>query len=173
MFDKARIIGENAGEPQWVIDKRIEAENAIQNAPFPEFIKPVKLEKYDPVGKGDVELPDIKDINNIPDEIKNMLLKMGIPEQEWPLVLGMIQVDTGSSTNSFRSYFEKMGIKVLPLREALRTEEDIQDYAFKLMPIYENKIVAYHTAYWNGGVYVRIGKGAKVPQPLHTYFLIT
>ena len=173
MFNKAKIIGERAGEPQWVIDKRIEAEKAIDDAPFPENIRPIDLEQYDPVGKGDVQLPDIKDISNIPPEIKDMLLKMGIPEQEWPLVLGMIQVDTGQSTNSFKSYFEKMGIKVLPLREALKTEEDIKDYAFKLMPIYENKIVAYHTAYWNGGVFVRIGKGAKVPQPLHTYFLIT
>ncbi len=173
MWKLARKLGEAAGEPEWLIKIREEAESYIDTAPFPEEIKPINLEDYNPLGKGDVELPDIKDPNNIPPEIRNMLIKMGIPEREWPLVLGMIQVDTASGTSSLKGYFEKLGVTILPLREALKQDEEARQYAFKLMPYKENKIVAYHTAYWNGGVYLKIGKGVRVPQPLHTYFLIT
>ncbi len=173
MWNFARKLGEQAGEPEWLIKIREEAESFIDSAPFPEEIKPVNLEEYDPLGKGDIELPDIKDPRNIPPEIRNMLTKMGIPEREWPLVLGMIQVDTASSTSSLKGYFEKLGVTLLPLREALKTLDEAREYAFKLMPYRENKIVAYHTAYWNGGVFLKIGKGVHIPQPLHTYFLIT
>lgn len=173
MWNYARKIGEKAGEPEWLIQLREEAEEFIDKAPFPEEIQPVDLEEYNPLGKGDIELPDIKDPANIPPEIKNMLTKMGIPEREWPLVLGMIQVDTASSTSSLKGYFEKLGVTILPLRDALKVDEEAKEYAFKLMPYKENKIVAYHTAYWNGGVYLKVGKNVTVPQALHTYFLIT
>ncbi len=173
MWNFARKIGEKNGEPEWLIQLREEAESYIDRAPFPEEIKSVDLEYYNPMGRGDIDLPDIKDPRNIPPEIRDMLTKMGIPEREWPTVLGMIQVDTSSSISSLKSYFEKLGVILLPFRDALKEVEEAREYAFKLMPYKENKIVAYHTAYWNGGVYLKIGKNVKVPQPLHTYFLIT
>ncbi len=170
----ARKIGEAAGEPDWVIAIREEAERYIKKAPFPEELTPLDLDKYSPLGEGDVPIPEIKDINDLPENITRLLDKMGIPRREWPRVLGLVQVNEQSAAGlATLRYFQKIGVESYLFREALKRVPDIKDYAFKLMPYRENAFVAYHTAYWQGGIYVRVKEGAKVPQPLHTYFLIT
>ncbi len=170
----ARRIGESAGEPEWVIAIREEAESYISKAEFPPELTPLELENYSPLGEGDVAIPEIRDINDLPDEIVHLLDKMGIPRREWPRVLGLVQVNEQSAAGiATLKYFQKIGVESYPIREALIRVPDIQNYAFKLMPYRENAFVAYHTAYWQGGIYVRVKEGAKVPQPLHTYFLIT
>ena len=169
----ARKLGESRGEPDWLIELREEAESYISKAPFPLEIKPLELETYDPMGKGDVELPEIKSLDDIPENIREMLIKMGVPEYEWQKILGLIQVDTSSQVTSFKEYFEKQGVVVMSLLDALKTYDWLQDYAFRLMPYKTNKFAAYHTAYWNGGIFMWIKEGAKIAYPLHTYFLIT
>ncbi len=169
----ARKLGEMRGEPEWLIELRVEAEKHLKSAPFPAEIRPLELATYDPLGKGDVELPEIKSLDDIPENIRNMLIKMGVPEYEWQKVLGLIQVDTSSQVTSFKEYFEKQGVVVLSLLDAIKKFDWLRDYAFKLMPYKTNKFAAYHTAYWNGGIFMWIKKGAKIAYPLHTYFLIT
>ncbi len=170
----ARKIGESAGEPSWVIRIREEAEQFITKAPFPPELTPLDLSGFSPISSGDIEIPEIKSIDDLPDEIRNLLDKMGVPRREWPRVLGLVQVNEQSAAGTAAlQYFQKIGVESYPIREALKKVPDIQDYAFKLMPYRENAFVAYHTAYWQGGIYVRVRKGVKVPQPLHTYFLIT
>lgn len=173
MEGTARKLGIMRGEPEWLIKLREEAEEYIKKAPFPYEIQPLDFSSYNPLGEGDVELPDIKSLDDIPENIRDMLIKMGVPEYEWEKVLGLIQVDTSSQTTSFKEYFEKQGVIVLSLLEAIKKFHWLKDYAFKLMPYKTNKFAAYHTAYWNGGIFMWIKKGAKIAYPLHTYFLIT
>ncbi len=173
MSSIARQIGEKRGEPTWVLDLREEAEAYIKKTDFPEGIASLSLDKYNPLGKGDVSLPDIKTLDDIPADIRNMLVKMGVPQYEWQKILGLLQVDTSTQMSSFKNYFEEQGVVVMPMSDALKKYDWLRDYAFKLMPYKKNKIAAYHTAYWNGGVFMWIKKGARVTYPLHTYFLIT
>ncbi len=170
----ARSIGEAAGEPDWVIEIREDAERYIDKAPFPIELTPLDLSKFSPVGEGDVRIPEIKSLEELPDEIRDLLEKMGIPRREWSRVLGLVQVNEQSAAGvAALQYFQKIGVESYPIREALQKVDDIREYAFKLMPYRENAFVAYHTAYWQGGIFVRVKKGVKVQQPLHTYFLIT
>ncbi len=169
----AQKLGMMRNEPEWVISLRMEAEKYLKTAPFPSEIKPLDLESYDPLGKPDVDIPEIKSLDDIPENIRKMLLAMGVPEYEWQKILGLVQVDTSSQVTSFKDYFEKQGVVVLSLLDAIKRFDWLRDYAFRLMPYKDNKIAAYHTAYWNGGIFLWIKKGAKIAYPLHTYFLIT
>jgi len=174
MNSLARKVGEFNKDPDWVIDLRIEAEEFIDKASYPPFLPRLELEKFNPLKQEvPIEIPEIKSLDDLPEDIRNLLKKMGVPEHEWAKVLGLLQVDETSTTSSFLDYFDKLGLEVLPMSEALRRYEWLKEYAFKLMPYRENKYVAYHTAYWSGGAFIRVKKGVKVKIPVHAYFLIT
>ncbi len=174
MRNFARKVGEFNNDPEWVIKIREDAEKYIDTAPYPPFLPILDLSNFNPLKQdAPIEIPEIKSLDDLPENIRELLKKMGVPEYEWAKVLGLLQVDETSSTSSFKDYFEKMGLEVLPMSEALRRYDWLQDYAFKLMPYKENKYVAYHTAYWSGGAFIRVKKGVKVKIPVHAYFLIT
>ena len=174
MNSLAKRVGEFNKDPDWVIDLRIEAEKYIEKAPYPPFLPKLDLKKFNPLKQEvPIEIPEIKSLDDLPEDIRYLLKKMGVPEHEWAKVLGLLQVDETSTTSSFLDYFDKLGLEVFPMSEALRRYDWLKEYAFKLMPYKENKYVAYHTAYWSGGAFIRVKKGVKVKIPVHAYFLIT
>jgi len=169
----AEQIARENHEPQWVADIRKRAESFIDRAPYPKNTFYVNVHDYLPHSKPKFEIPKISDLENLPEDIRKMLLKLGIPEHEWKRVLGMVQVDEQTTSSNYLDVFRKQGADVLKMSDALAKYEWLQAYAFRLMPVETNQIAAFHTAYWNGGAFIHIHEGAHVTAPIHTYFLIT
>ncbi len=169
----AEKIARENGEPQWVVEIRKRAESFIDRAPYPSRAFFVDLKEFLPHSKPKVTIPKIKDLNDLPEDIRNMLKKLGIPEREWKRVLGMVQVDEQTTGTDYLDVFAKQGATVVKMSEALQKFDWLEQYAFRLMPVETNQIAAFHTAYWNGGAFIHVQEGAKVVTPIHTYFLIT
>ncbi len=168
----AKISREN-GEPTWVTDIRLRAESLIEKAPYPSKAFFVDLKEFLPHSEPKIAIPKIKDLADLPGNIRDMLKTLGIPEREWKRVLGMVQVDEQSTGTDYLDVFRKQGAIVMKMSEALQEFDWLREYAFQLMPVETNQIAAFHTAYWNGGAFIHVREGAKVVTPIHTYFLIT
>lgn len=171
-MSRARELARRNKEPRWMAELRAEAEAAIPQAPYPRWIPRLELQDYETFAR-EVTLPEIREIKDLPEEIQRMLHRLGVPEREWELVLGLVQVNESPTTTSYKEYFEEIGLEIGATGEASREHDWLEELAFRLLPIKENKYAAFHTAYWSGGTFIHVKAGAKVSQPIQSYFLIT
>ncbi|HDZ36599.1 MAG TPA: SufD family Fe-S cluster assembly protein [Thermococcus sp.] len=162
-------------EPEWMTRIRYKALEAFEKAPLNDLvISEEELLHF--IAKPEIEgIPEnIESLDDLPPEMKALLDRLGINEVEQKYIAGLaVQTDTGVIYNEFLKEWEKKGLMVLPTEEAVRKYPDIvKQHFLKLFRADENKLTAYHTAVWNGGIFLYVKEGLKVPFPLHLFFLI-
>ncbi|CAB49677.1 SUF-like minimal system protein SmsB [Pyrococcus abyssi] len=162
-------------EPEWMTKIRYRALEEFMRAPLGDpIISEEKLLNF--IAKPEIEgIPDkIESLDDLPPEMKALLDRLGISEVEQKYIAGLaVQTDTGVIYNQFLQEWAKKGLIVLPTEEAIRKYPDIMKQHFlKLFKAGENKLTAYHTAVWNGGIFLYVKENLKVPFPLHLFFLI-
>lgn len=162
-------------EPEWMTKIRYKALEAFERAPHKDpVISEEQLLHF--IAKPEVKgLPDhIESLDDLPPEMKALLDRLGISEVEQKYIAGLaVQTDTGVIYNQFLQDWAKKGLIVLPTEEAVRKYPDIvKQHFLKLFRVDESKLTAYHTAVWNGGIFLYVKEGLKVPFPLHLFFLI-
>lgn len=162
-------------EPEWMTKIRYKALEAFERAPHKDpVISEEQLLHF--IAKPEVKgLPDhIESLDDLPPEMKALLDRLGISEVEQKYIAGLaVQTDTGVIYNQFLQDWAKKGLIVLPTEEAVRKYPDIvKQHFLKLFRADESKLTAYHTAVWNGGIFLYVKEGLKVPFPLHLFFLI-
>ncbi|AJC72019.1 hypothetical protein X802_07490 [Thermococcus guaymasensis DSM 11113] len=162
-------------EPEWMTRIRYKALEAFEKAPLNDpVISEEELLHF--IAKPEVEgLPEnIESLDDLPPEMKALLDRLGISEVEQKYIAGLaVQTDTGVIYNQFLQEWAKKGLIVLPTEEAVRRYPDIvKEHFLKLFRADESKLTAYHTAVWNGGIFLYVKEGLKVPFPLHLFFLI-
>ncbi len=158
-------------EPDWVTELRYKGMKAFFEAPHSD---PILTDPLDFIAKAeDNPLPEIKSLEDLPDEMRSLLDSLGISEVEKKYIAGLaVQSDTSIVLNDFMKAWREKGLIMTSMEDAVREFPALKDKFMHLFNPYESKLAAYHTAVWNGGVFLHVKEGLKVPVPMHLFFLI-
>ncbi len=169
--DQIETLRKRNREPEWMTKLRYKGLKAFLEAPHNDPIIKDPLEFV--VGASEEVYPEVKSLEDLPPEMLALLDRLGIAEVEKKYVAGLaVQSDTSIVLNEFLQAWRKRGLIVESMEDAVRNHPVVKDLFMKLFDPHESKLAAYHTAIWNGGVFMHIKSGLRVPMPLHLFFLI-
>ena len=163
-------------EPEWMFRHRLKALELFEKLPMPKWVVGVEeldLENLVLYTKPELE-KEVKDWDDLPENIRKTFERLNIPEIEKKFLSGLTAVfDSESVYSQLKDEFEKKGIVMLPMEEAVRKYPDVvKRYFGKIFPAGEHKFSALHHALWSGGAFVYIPKGVRVPFPIEAFFVI-
>ncbi len=106
-------------------------------------------------------------------EAEKLLDNLGVSESEKELLLGMtVQENNQMIYKAIREDLAKRGVIIEEMNIAVKKFPWLRDYFFKIFPVNENALTAYHARNWNNGVFVYVKKGARFTAPIHAFFLL-
>jgi len=116
----------------------------------------------------------VKSWEDLPEDIKNTYVKLGIPEAEREMLGGVTaQYESEVVYHSVRKDLEEKGIFFSDMDTALREHPDIvKRYFGTVIPPNDNKFAALNSAVWSGGSFIYVPPGVHVEIPLQAYFRI-
>lgn len=176
--DIIRMISERKGEPQWLLDFRLDAFRKWQKMEMPDW--------------GHLDMPhiDYQDIiyyaapkkdSDRPKEIDPKLAetfdKLGIPLKEREILAGVAAVDavfdSVSVATTFRKELAERGIIFCSFSEAVKEHPDlVRKYLATVVPSGDNYFAALNSAVFSDGSFCYIPKGVRCPMELSSYFRI-
>ena len=176
--DIVRMISERKGEPQWLLDFRLDAFRKWQKMEMPDW--------------GHLDMPhiDYQDIiyyaapkkdSDRPKEIDPKLAetfdKLGIPLKEREILAGVAAVDavfdSVSVATTFRKELAERGIIFCSFSEAVKEHPDlVRIYLATVVPSGDNYFAALNSAVFSDGSFCYIPKGVHCPMELSSYFRI-
>ena len=176
--DIVRMISERKGEPQWLLDFRLDAFRKWQKMEMPDW--------------GHLDMPhiDYQDIiyyaapkkdSGRPKEIDPKLAetfdKLGIPLKEREILAGVAAVDavfdSVSVATTFRKELAERGIIFCSFSEAVKDHPDlVRKYLATVVPSGDNYFAALNSAVFSDGSFCYIPKGVRCPMELSSYFRI-
>ncbi|MFN8611472.1 MAG: Fe-S cluster assembly protein SufB [Vulcanimicrobiota bacterium] len=168
-------ISKQKNEPQWMLERRLEALEIFNSKPMPEWGSDLS----------EIDFSDIhyfmkanegveKSWDDVPEYIKKTFDRLGIPEAERKFLAGVsAQYDSEVVYHSIREDLEKLGVIFLDMDSGLKEHPEIvQKYFGTIIPSSDNKFAALNTAVWSGGSFIVVPAGVKVEIPLQAYFRI-
>ncbi|MBS2034972.1 Fe-S cluster assembly protein SufB [bacterium] len=168
-------ISKQKNEPQWMLERRLEALEIFNSKPMPEWGSDLS----------EIDFSDIhyfmkanegveKSWDDVPEYIKKTFDRLGIPEAERKFLAGVsAQYDSEVVYHSIREDLEKLGVIFLDMDSGLKEyPEIVQKYFGTIIPSIDNKFAALNTAVWSGGSFIVVPAGVKVEIPLQAYFRI-
>ncbi|MFB6214373.1 MAG: Fe-S cluster assembly protein SufB, partial [Candidatus Bipolaricaulia bacterium] len=124
-------ITDEKDEPDWVTDLRYRGLRAFESAPQTDPIISEPLEFLADKDKTPAE--GIESLDDLPPETKNLLDELGINEMEQRAIAGLtIQDGAGMIDSSFRENWEKKGVIMAPMNEALKRYPEARERFMKL-----------------------------------------
>lgn len=168
-----REISENKNEPEWMLEKRLEALAIFQQTDNPTWgpdLTPVDMDQISTYIKPKAQMES--DWDKVPDEIRNTFELLGIPEAELEQLSGVgAQYDSEVVYHNMKEYLIEQGVVYTDFESAVREyPEIIQKHFGKLITPRLHKYAALHYAVWSGGSFVYVPKGVNVDIPLQSYF---
>jgi Fe-S cluster assembly protein SufB len=169
-----RMISLDKEEPQWMLDLRLKALKFYLNKPNPNWgpsLEGLDLDNITYFVKPDAK-SNANSWDDVPDEIKNVYDKLGIPEAEKMALAGVgAQFESQVVYHSLKKEWEDKGVIFLDMDVALKEHEElVKEYFSKCVPYTLHKYSALHYAVWSGGTFIYVPKGVEVPLPLQAYF---
>ncbi len=182
--DIVRFISEKKGEPQWMLEWRLEAYRRWTAMTEPTW---AKLEypridfqdlHYYAAPRG-AEAP--KSLEDIPREIRDTYEKLGIPLREQEILAGVQSTkvavdavfDSVSVATTFKAELKKAGVIFCSISEAMREHPDlVRKYLGTVVPQSDNYYAALNSAVFSDGSFVYVPEGVRCPMELSTYFRI-
>jgi len=168
-------ISRQKNEPEWMLERRLEALEIFNSKPMPEWGSDLS----------EIDFSDIhyfmkanegveKSWDDVPEYIKKTFDRLGIPEAERKFLAGVsAQYDSEVVYHSIREDLEKLGVIFLDMDSGLREyPEIVKKYFGTIIPSSDNKFAALNTAVWSGGSFIVVPAGVKVEIPLQAYFRI-
>jgi Fe-S cluster assembly protein SufB len=168
-------ISSSKGEPEWMTKIRLKAYDHFLRRPMPEWGADL----------GEIDFNDIyyylkplegqvKTWEELPEDIKNTYVKLGIPEAEREFLGGVTaQYESEVVYHSVRKDLEDKGIFFSDMDTALKERPDlVKRYFGTVIPPNDNKFAALNTAVWSGGSFIYVPPGVEVEIPLQAYFRI-
>jgi Fe-S cluster assembly protein SufB len=168
-----RQISAMKGEPEWMLEKRLDAYQHFVERPIPTWgpdLSSLNLDDiYYYVKPSEMES---KSWDDVPDTIKNTFDKLGIPEAEQKFLAGVgAQYESEMVYHSVLEHLEEQGVIFLSIEDGLRKHPDLfREYFGTVIPHTDNKFAALNSAVWSGGSFVYVPPGVKVELPLQAYF---
>lgn len=177
--DVVRLISAKKGEPEWLLQFRLDAFRFWIGQKQPEW------------GHLDMPVIDYQDISYYADptakkketgtgeidpELMKTFDKLGIPLEERMALSGVAVdavMDSVSVKTTFHEKLKEMGIIFCSISEAVRNHPDlVRQYLGSVVPYRDNYFAALNSAVFSDGSFVYIPKGVRCPMELSTYFRI-
>lgn len=174
-----RLISKKKGEPEWLLQFRLDAFRFWIGQKQPEW------------GHLDMPVIDYQDISYYADptakkketgtgeidpELMKTFDKLGIPLEERMALSGVAVdavMDSVSVKTTFHEKLKEMGIIFCSISEAVRNHPDlVRQYLGSVVPYRDNYFAALNSAVFSDGSFVYIPKGVRCPMELSTYFRI-
>ena len=166
-------ISKQKKEPKWVLDIRLQALEIYNKLSLPEWGPDLSELNMDDISTYVKPKSDLKNNwDEIPDNIKDTFVKLGIPKAERDYLAGVgAQYDSEVVYHSIQEDLLKDGVIYTDMETAIREYPDlVKKYFTKCVPLSEHKFIALHYAVWSGGSFVYVPKGVKLEKPLQSYF---
>jgi Fe-S cluster assembly protein SufB len=178
--DVVRFISQKKGEPEWLLEWRLEAYRKWQAMRLPAWahIKHPPLDfnevSYYSAPKSMADGP--KSLDEVDPELLRTYEKLGIPLHEQEMLAGVAVdavFDSVSVGTTFRAKLLEAGVIFCPISEAVHEyPELVKKYLGTVVPQGDNFYAALNSAVFSDGSFVYIPKGVRCPMELSTYFRI-
>ena len=177
--ETVRLISEKKGEPEWLLQFRLEAYRHWLTLEQPDWA----LLKIPPIDYQDIiyyaapkKKEGPKSLDEVDPELLRTFEKLGIPLEEQKMLSGIAVdavMDSVSVKTTFRETLAEKGIIFCSFSEAVREyPELVKKYLGVVVPYTDNYFAALNSAVFSDGSFVYIPKGMRCPMELSTYFRI-
>lgn len=166
-------ISRQKNEPEWMLRHRLECLEIFEKTPMPTWGP--SLHELDMTQLVMYVRPDAglrEDWNEVPEDIKNVFDRLGIPKAEREILAGVgAQYDSEVVYHSIKEELLEKGVIYTDMDTAMREHEDVvKSHFMKLVGPKTHKFVALHGAVWSGGSFVYVPAGVELEHPLQSYF---
>ena len=166
-------ISHEKNEPDWVLDIRLRALDLFYSLNDPDWGPKLDMLDINKIATY-VKSVDKEERNwdDVPDDIKKVFDKLGIPEAERVSLAGSgAQFDSEIVYHNLEEELKEKGIIYTSFDKALIEYPNlVKEYFTKAVPINDHKYIALHYALFSGGSFVYIPKGVTLDRPLQSYF---
>ena len=177
--ETVRLISEKKGEPEWLLQFRLEAYRHWLTLEQPDWA----LLNIPPIDYQDIiyyaapkKKEGPKSLDEVDPELLRTFEKLGIPLEEQKMLSGIAVdavMDSVSVKTTFRETLAEKGIIFCSFSEAVREyPELVKKYLGAVVPHTDNYFAALNSAVFSDGSFVYIPKGTRCPMELSTYFRI-
>ena len=170
-----RQISQDKNEPEWMLQKRLEALELFKEMPMPNFgpnLSELNLDNIHLYMKPDAKR-NSKTWDDVPEDIRKTYEKLGIPKAERESLAGVgAQYDSEIVYHKLKKEWEDQGVVFLDCDIGLQKYPELFKKYFMTTCVAPSlhKFTALHAAVWSGGTFIYIPKGVKVKMPLQAYF---
>jgi Fe-S cluster assembly protein SufB len=170
-----RQISKDKNEPEWMLQKRLEALKLFKEMPMPNFgpdLSDLNLESIHLYIKPD-SVKNSQKWDEVPKEIRETYEKLGIPKAEREALAGVgAQYESEVVYHKLKKQWEDLGVIFLDCDLGLQKHEELFKKYFMTtcIPVNLHKFTALHGAFWSGGTFIYVPKNVKVDLPLQAYF---
>ncbi|QRM31472.1 Fe-S cluster assembly protein SufB [Microvirga sp. VF16] len=183
--DVIRFISGRKGEPEWMLQWRLDAYKRWLTLKEPNWARV----SYDKIDYNDIyyyaapkKNPAPKSLDEVDPEILKTYEKLGIPLREQEILAGVepssrvavdAVFDSVSVATTFKEELKKAGVIFMPISEAIREYPDlVRQYLGSVVPVTDNFFATLNSAVFTDGSFVYIPPGVRCPMELSTYFRI-
>ena len=182
--DIVRFISHKKGEPQWMLDWRLDAYGRWRTMVVPKWARV----SYPPIDFEDLyyysaprRSPGPKSLGEVDPELLRTYEKLGIPLKEQEVLAGVegarvavdAVFDSVSVVTTFKDKLAEAGVIFCPMSEAVREHPElVRRYLGSVVPQSDNFYAALNSAVFSDGSFVYVPPGVRCPMELSTYFRI-
>ena len=174
-----RLISERKGEPEWLLEFRLQAFRHWQTLKMPTWAH-LNIPEIDYQAISYYAEPKTRKGPESLDEVDPELLKtfdkLGISLEEQMRLSGIAVdavMDSVSVKTTFREKLAELGVIFCSISEAVKDYPDlVRKYLGSVVSYRDNFFAALNSAVFSDGSFVYIPKGVRCPMELSTYFRI-
>jgi Fe-S cluster assembly protein SufB len=182
--DVVRFISAKKGEPQWLLDWRLDAYRRWLTMIPPRWAR-VEFPEIDFQDlyyySAPKSSPGPKSLDEVDPELLRTYAKLGIPLVEQEILAGVERTqvavdavfDSVSVATTFKAELAKAGVIFCSFSEAVRERGDlVRQYLGSVVPATDNFYATLNSAVFSDGSFVYVPPGVRCPMELSTYFRI-
>ena len=178
--DIVRFISAKKEEPEWLLERRLEAYRhwLTMDEPKWAFVDYPPIDYQDayyfaaPKSPGDGP----QSLDDVDPKLLETYEKLGIPLAERAILAGVAVdavFDSVSVATTFKAKLEEAGVIFCPMSEAVRDHPDlVRKYLGTVVPTGDNFFSTLNSAVFSDGTFVYVPKNVRCPMELSTYFRI-
>jgi Fe-S cluster assembly protein SufB len=182
--DIVRLISAKKGEPDWMLEWRLDAYRRWLGMTEPNWAR-VHYPKIDFDDSYYYAAPKKnaapKTLDDVDPAILDAYKKLGIPLREQEILAGVqtskvavdAVFDSVSVVTTFKEELKKAGVIFCSISEAIKEHPDlVRKYLGSVVPVTDNFYATLNCAVFTDGSFVYIPEGVRCPMELSTYFRI-
>lgn len=177
--DVIRYISATKGEPEWLLEFRLNAYRHWLTLKMPNWAHlEIPEIEYQAISYYAAPKPkkELQSMDEVDPELRKTFDKLGIPLEEQMRLSGVAVdavMDSVSVKTTYREKLAELGVIFCSITEAVKDYPDlVKKYLGKVVSYRDNFFAALNSAVFSDGSFVYIPKGVRCPMELSTYFRI-